>query len=187
LPPIDDWQNSLHEIDIGYNIISIPKIKNKHEAYSQIIKSSIQVILLIAARNDQNSRAYSNLSYPDGYFNYYPINLFSFNSNLNELWPRLTLKELLDWLVHKWGIETHFRVALRKLRFSKRNTFRVYPTDEGLKVQADGIPKPILTSPRFNQAVQILKDIGAVGKSDDTEKYKLTSLGKTILGEVIGN
>jgi len=187
LPPLENWQSPDHEIDIGQKITAIPKIRNKNEAYREIIKASLQIILLIAARDDQHSKAYSNLKYPDGYFDYYPINLNSFKSNLYDQWQGLTLKELLAWLIHKWGIETHFRVALRKLRHSKRNTFRVYPTDEGLNVHADGIPRPVFTNPRFQQAVQVLKDIEVVEKVEDTGKHQLTPLGKTILDETIGN
>jgi len=186
LPPIDLWQDSSHEIEIAKTIKRMKNIKNKTKAYTETIKASLQIILLLAARNDQNSNAYANLKYPDGYFDYYPINLYSFQSNLYKIWQKMTLKELLAWLLHKWGIEAHIKIALRKLRHSSKNTFRVYPTEEGLKVN-DSIPEPVFTTPRFQQAVQVLRDIDAIYKSDDTARFKLKPLGKSLLDEAIGN
>jgi hypothetical protein len=65
----------------------------------------------------------------------------------------------------------------------RRDTFRVRPTDLGLKVVAK--PEPVYTTPRFRQALQVLRDIGAIEKPDPSKNiFKLTQYGKVQLDEV---
>ena len=63
-----------------------------------------------------------------------------------------------------WGIEVHLRVALRKLRGNSRSTFRIRPSDLGMQVIAS--PPAVHTRPRFSQAIRVLKDIGALEKTE---------------------
>lgn len=72
----------------------------------------------------------------------------------------MNLIDFLRWLLLYWGIDTHLRVALRKLRGQSQSTFRIRPADRGLEVIA--IPPAVHTRPRFNQAVRVLKDLGAL-------------------------
>lgn len=60
-----------------------------------------------------------------------------------------------------WLMNTHLRVALRKLRHTGQSTFRFRPTERGIRI-VDDIPPPAPTTPRFRQAVQVLRDIGAL-------------------------
>jgi len=101
------------------------------------------------------------------------------------LWKGFTLKELFGWLVNHWGIENHLHIALRKLHRDKRNTFRVQPTEEGLKVV--DTPSPVYTNPRFNQGIQILKDIGLVEEDTNSSVLKITVNGKKVMEENYDN
>jgi len=65
------------------------------------------------------------------------------------------------------------------LRYDIRDTFQVRPTDQGLK-WIDS-PEPIFTTPRFNQAARMLRDIGAIEAEPNQANYRLTKLGKSLL------
>jgi hypothetical protein len=82
-------------------------------------------------------------------------------------------------------LETHLRVALRKLRGNGLNTFKLQPTENGLRV-TDDIPPPVYTAPRFRQGLRMLIDLGAVVPTAE-EQYELTELGHKLLGETVGN
>jgi len=86
-----------------------------------------------------------------------------------------------------WCLNTHLRVALRKLRNTGQSTFRFRPTERGLQI-VDDIPPPAPTTPRFKQAVQVLRDIGVLTR-DDTVVEKPTMLsaeGDFLLEEACG-
>jgi len=76
-------------------------------------------------------------------------------------------------------------VALRKLHHEKLDTFHVRPTERGLVIIHE--PDLVFTSPRFKQAIQILKDIGAVEQAVDKTHLELTDQGHALLGEVCGS
>ena len=88
------------------------------------------------------------------------------------------MQELLGWLLLNWGVNVHFRVALRKLRGQSQSTFRIRPSDRGMEVI--GVPPAVHTRPRFNQAVRVLKDIGALEFSDDG-RWVPSKLGHSII------
>ena len=48
-------------------------------------------------------------------------------------------------------------------------------------------PDLVFTSPRFKQAIQILKDIGAVDQVVGRNHLELTGQGHALLGEVCGS
>ena len=72
----------------------------------------------------------------------------------------------------------HLRVALRKLRGQSRSTFKIRPSDRGFEVV--GVPPVTHTRPRFNQALRILKDVGALTRSE-SGKWISSELGREIL------
>ena len=84
--------------------------------------------------------------------------------------------------MNRWGIETHLSVALRKLRHNPQATFRVRPTEAGLRVVPE-IPPPTRTNPRMKQGLQMLRDLAAITDTDDGSR--LTDFGKRMLREVI--
>jgi len=153
--------------------------------YDEILKIALDTLIILAARENLSPNPYGSFEFSENYFSIYPINLYSFKYNITNYWRTLSLQELLGWLAHKWGIETHLKVALRKLRRDKLNTFKIRPTDEGLKVTE--VPEPGYTAPRFSQGLRILRDIGTIETGSQKSSFKLTNLGKRLLGETIGN
>src|SRR5207249_4576752 len=61
------------------------------------------------------------------------------------------------WLAVNWGIQRHLTVALRKLRGERRDTFRIRPLEQELRVIE--VPPPAPTLPRIRKALQILRDL----------------------------
>ena len=183
LPNISSWDDPNHECSVARNITSECSNKNLNPDYELILKHALNIILTLASRTDSNSKPYGPFEFPDNYFSYYPINLHSFQTNLTGVWHNLSLKELIVWLAHRWGIETHLRVALRKMHRDKLDTFRVRPTDEGLKVI--DIPEPVFTAPRFRQGLKMLWDLGAIEPGPNKGSYKITALGRELLDATI--
>ena len=185
LPALSDWENDDHECYKGRNLYNECSNRKNDPPLSNILQQALNIILTLAARIDPDSKPYGPFEFPDNYFSYYPINLHTFQFNLASTWENLSLRELFEWLAHKWGIETHLRVALRKLRRDKLDTFRVRPTDEGLKVVE--IPEPVFTSPRFKQGLRMLRDLGAIDGGTIKGSYKITELGRELLETTFGN
>ena len=90
----------------------------------------------------------------------------------------MTLTEVFRWLLLRWGVDNHMRVALRKLRTQSLSTFRIRPSDRGFEITE--IPPAVHTRPRFNQAVRILKDIGVLER-EESGKWIPSARGITMM------
>ena len=184
LPPLADWHNENHEIVKVNQALQTyseeKKRKGKKEGKSELLALSAQIILCLMARDDQSEQAYGPMGFPAEYFSLYPINLESLRHIASSKWPGMTIGKWLAWIAAYWGVEAHLRVALRKLRQQNQDTFHVLPTDQGLVVAA--LPKPTYTTPRFTQAIQVLQDIGAIERTADDKRVKITPLGDQLLG-----
>lgn len=124
-----------------------------------LIELSLTVLALLACRDDLSRSPYGGIAMPPEALTNYPINLESFRSRV-ATWRTMTISEVIADLV-MWCLNTHLRVALRKLNQTGRSTFHMRPSERGLEVVGE-IPPPANTTPRFDQAVQILRDIGAL-------------------------
>jgi hypothetical protein len=93
----------------------------------------------------------------------------------------MSVGEMLGWLAARWGVETHLRVALGKLRYRSEDTFRIKPVEGRLVVKE--APQPSFTSPRLKQALQILHDINALDTDAEIMTTSLTLLGYELLEE----
>jgi hypothetical protein len=89
------------------------------------------------------------------------------------------MQEWLRWVVLNWGLDVHFKVALRKLRAELKDTFRIRPTDAGLRVI--GAIDPVFSNPRLVQAIQILWDLDIIETDSDKHTAKLTAKGRELL------
>ena len=87
----------------------------------------------------------------------------------------MTVDEWVKWLAVHWGVQRHLRVALRKLRGERRDTFRIRPLEQELRVIE--VPPPAATVPRLGKAFQILRDLGLTGFDDDGWPV-LTAMGR---------
>ena len=104
-----------------------------------------------------------------------PINLRSFRERCVK-WNNMALSAVVADLVG-WILETHLRVALRKLRQSSTATFRIHPTERGIEAHGD-VPVPAKTNPRIRQAIKMLWDVGALTREPDgSGDLRATELG----------
>lgn len=163
LPQLPGWIEPQHEVQLTERIVELSRQAKSPENRQEIVTNSLRTILALAARGGQGANQYAEFVFEPDYFRYYPINLQSFSHHVSESWASLTIPELLRWLLLNWGIETHLRVALRKLRGQTQSTFRIRPSDRGMEVIE--IPPAVHTRPRFSQALRILKDIGALERN----------------------
>ena len=176
-PPISDWESDAHEIQIANRMMSV---WGKSDETEQLVEVAISVLALLACRDDLTQSPYGNVAMSPEALTDYPIQLVSFRTRV-ESWRPMALEAVFADLV-KWCLNTHLRVALRKLRQTGRSTFHMRPTERGLEVVGE-IPPPANTTPRFRQAVQILRDIGALSRDMSTpnRQTQITDVGAGLL------
>lgn len=180
LPAIENWSDSDHEVQLAELVVQLSRARKSAGNRRDIVIAAIKIIIALSARESPEENPYGDIVFDDSYFQYYPINLRSFHYHLKSTWTSMTLEQVLRWVQTAWGIDVHLRVALRKLRGQSQSTFRIRPSDRGLEVMA--VPPAVHTRPRFNQAVRILKDIGALEKSE-SGLWRPSSFGQS-LGKV---
>ncbi|MBU0910666.1 MAG: hypothetical protein KJ717_13955, partial [Proteobacteria bacterium] len=176
LPPLDDWGNDSHEIQLAFQIETLCRDKHAHDKHAAILLACLKALVALQCRHEIGD-GYGDFVFPPNYLQAYPINLQTFNHHSSNTWDTLSMREWIGWLAKSWGINTHFMVALRKLRGQSQSTFRIRPSDQGLEmVEA---PQAVFTTPRFRQAVRILKDIGALVRTG--EVWAPSELGKRFM------
>ena len=182
-PPMDAWENENHEIQLAQRMIDSWNSRENNEVLLQLV---FTVIVMLTIRDDPNNLPYAGLAVPAEALSDYPINLASFRQRVIR-WHPMTLPEMIADLVG-WCLNTHLRVALRKLRQTGRSTFHFRPSERGLEVVGDDIPSPSNTRPRFQQAMQILRDIGVLTRdqSATNRKTTLSELGLSLMEKVCG-
>jgi len=179
LPPLSSWTHADHEIHLLNKVENLCRKEKTVATRSEIVQACLKILLALKNRNE-TERTYGEFIFPPNYFQYYPINLKTFLAFSNNGWRNLTVKEWIEWLCSEWGVKTHFRVALRKLRNQSQSTFRIRPSDregdQGLEVI--DVPRAVFTSPRFNQSLRILKDIGALVEQNNS--WSTSNLGRQL-------
>lgn len=186
LPRIEDWLNKNHEIQLRGRLLDAYNNADDLESCMEAIVDGVALLAALASRMQHDAPAYSESLLSSDILSYYPINLETFRQLSTGAWTSMSVQDLAGWLVSEWGIATHIRVALRKLRSNPKPTFRIRPTDLGLRVEAD-IPPPAPTSPRLRQSLQILRDLG-LSKVDLAKKTtSLSRLGEATLEACLGN
>jgi len=181
LPAIDELTHPLHEMCMATEIIQRCQTKASDNNPWEVIRLALGILTNIILRDGASSNPYGNILLPEDYMWYYPINLDSFTQYSDKEWPNMKLSEVIVFLVGHWGIENHFRVAMRKLRYDQRDTFQVRPTENGLEWEKS--PKPIYTNPRFVQGVRMLWDLDAIEPINGNRCFQLTNLGQTLVEE----
>lgn len=151
-----NWEAANHEMQIVASLmVGVQRSGN----VSILLNQAVRALALLNLRDNRGVRPYGALPISEDDLADYPINLISFRARCTK-WQRLPLAEVLDDLF-AWLMNSHLRVALRKMRGNGQSTFRFRPTERGLRI-VDDIPPPAPTTPRFRQAVQVLRDIGAL-------------------------
>lgn len=179
LPP-ELWGEPEHEVQLGWKIHNLTRAEDAPRQRREVLRTSVKILLALAAR-DQGLDANEPVGLPPHYLTQYPVNLLNFERHARDGWRSMPLRELLGWLATQWGVGAHLRVALRKLRYETRDTFKIKPTDQGLVVTE--APIPSFTSPRLRQSLQILYDLRAVDMNPETGGMLLTDFGSRMLEE----
>lgn len=178
LLPLEQTDHENHEVRLSERIKALSSGPKSETARSEILTASLGILIALASRGGDEQRPYQEFLFEKGYFQYYPSNLVSFFQLATGQWRDLTIDSLLGWLTRHWGIELHLSVALRKLRGQSQSTFRIRPGEQGFEVVA--APQAAATRPRFNQALRVLKDVGALELSDD-KLWHLSTVGRAIV------
>ena len=178
-PSIDHWENQEHEIQVAARMM---KCWSRGDDAQTLMELSLTVLALLACRDDLSRSPYGGVAMPPEALTNYPINLASFRSRV-ATWRTMTISEVIADMV-MWCLNTHLRVALRKLNQTGRSTFHMRPSERGLEVVGE-IPPPANTTPRFDQAVQILRDIGALTRdlSKPNRQTTVSGVGVKLMEE----
>lgn len=179
IPSLAAWTDERHEIQLGWRLGDVKNnFKSELKTFG-VVRAALDLMLNLSVRTGSDDSAYIGFVQHRNYLNYYPINLDSFYNNVRNSWRNKSLHELLGWVAKDWGVSAHFRVALRKLRYESRDTFKIKPTDQGLEVI--DAPVAVFSNPRLVQAIQILQDLGALEMT--SEGFIVPSRGKQLLEE----
>ncbi len=168
MPSPEDWENSEHERALCETLLT-----DSDDSYASLTETVARLLCTLIGRLPPE-RLYPGLNRDDSYFEVYPINLRQLRRLSEEEWQNLTVSEWLHWLIVHWGVGQQHRVALRKLRNSSEDTFRLLPTEHGLLPQ--GNVEVTFSNPRLNEALRALQDLGLVDETmnltEDGQKLK---------------
>jgi hypothetical protein len=178
LPNMTAWENERHEIFLGRRLLELYAERKRRDVVAEVFTTSARLLLTLLARDPFTGGAYDPMVFPTDYLSLYPVNLVSLRSRWQDTWGRQSGAEWLVWLASHWGVETHLRVALRKLRQQNQDTFHVVPSDHGLVVAH--MPEPTYTTPRFDTSMQVLQDLGAIERPADGKWTRLKPLGEQL-------
>ncbi len=120
LPKLDDFDNDDHEFQRASQIAELTT-SDEVEAWTQVVRHSVKVLLILAARGHGEQPAYSEFVHPPRYFQSYELNLRDFTKHCERTWVEMSGRKWLEWLVGEGTIRVHLRVALRKLRHQRKD------------------------------------------------------------------
>ncbi|WHZ19079.1 MAG: hypothetical protein OJF55_001228 [Rhodanobacteraceae bacterium] len=175
LPALADWHHEEHELQRGWRLQNLPL--NDDASLEKIAHESVAIILSLLARG-VDEYPYGDFDLDPEYFDPREVHLLSLRYAWQNEWIGLTVEDWIRWAAVKWGVARHLRVALRKLRGERRDTFRIRPLEGELRVVE--VPEPVFTQPRIGRAQQIMRDLGLVDY-DDEGIIVLTERGRTEL------
>lgn len=162
LPPFLCWGEENHELSLMSRSVKISASAGIDDV-PEILACSIGILSALWSR-PENSQGYGDHQFRPGYFDYYPVNLQQFFEDMKGPLGEMPYQEGLEWLSRYYVLDTHQRVALRKLAQQGVSTFRFELSDFGISVR--DIPPVAETSPRFSQALQVLIDLGVLKREE---------------------
>jgi hypothetical protein len=157
LPELADWQHENHELQRGWRLQNIPL--KEDTGLEEIAQESIAIVLALLARG-VDEYPYGDFELDPEYFDPREVHLLSLRHAWQSEWAGFTFDAWIRWLAVHWCVARHLRVALRKLRGERRDTFRIRPLEGELRVVE--APAPVFTQPRVGRAQQILRDLRLV-------------------------
>ncbi len=163
LPALEDWSHEDHEMELAAHVREA-KEGDGEEEDRQVLARSLRILLALCRRRwDENP--YDGFAIDPEYASRHPINLRSLADLSGGAWTDLSARDWTAWLAAHWGVDTHLRVGLRKLRHERRDTFRVKPGERGLEVVEP--VRPAFTNPRLSRARRILLDLSLLRRAKD--------------------
>lgn len=181
LPPLELWEEPGHEVQLGWGAYNLTREADAGMRREDVVRRGLRVLLTLAARAHGAHAGESKFGLSQYHLTYYPVNLHAFEHLARGEWGGLRMRELLSRLGARWGVDTHLRVALRKLRGSSHDTFKIVPGEQGLTVTES--PPPGFTGPRLRQALQVLYDIRALDLDPTSGGMRPTDFGLKMLEE----
>ena len=175
-PDLAGWEDPSHEFQLA---AALQDDATSRADIGLQLRRAFRALALLSVRPSEAESPYGALPISGDDLLDSPINLLSIQARFQS-WQSMSLQQVTEDLF-AWCMNTHLRVALRKLRQGGRSTFRFRPTERGL--QLVDIPEPAATTPRFRQAVQILRDIGALTRdaSQLGRRTRPSALGTSLL------
>lgn len=171
LPGLGAWQDDSHELQRGWRILDAGVSPDTH---GSLVEEGVQILLSLLARGG-TANPYAEFEFDPDHFDPREIHLQSFDHAWQSTWGEMTMDEWVRWLAVHWGVQRHLRVALRKLRGERRDTFRIRPLEQELRVVE--VPPPAATIPRLGKAFQMLRDLGLT-TPEESGWPVLTSTGR---------
>lgn len=171
LPNLPDWLSATHELQVGW-ALNRPSLRD--DQLEDVARKSFALLAALLARG-VDDYPYADFDLDPEYFAPGEIHLLSFRQLAGGLWSGMTVEEWIRWLAVHWGVSRHLKVALRKLRGERRDTFRIRPLEGELQVVE--APEPTYTAPRVSKAVQILRDLDLL-EMREGGTVSLTELGQ---------
>ncbi len=157
LPAFSEWKNSNHEIQLSEKIVQLTHQDLTNDQIVDLVEKSLNCLAAICYRIE-NAKIYEPVSFRPNYLSNYPINLESVIRITSESLREIKVEDALIRFTTSYCLDSHLRVAMRKLRQQGQNTSRFELAEDGIYFK--DIPPATHTSPRFNQAMQILLDLG---------------------------
>jgi hypothetical protein len=179
LPRLGDWQTPEHELQRGWELQQLGLDDEHLETGAE---KSLQILLALLARG-VDEYPYADFQLDPEYFDPREIHLLSLRHASRTEWTGMTVGDWVRWISVHWGVERHLRVALRKLRGERRDTFRIRPLEGELRVVE--APAPTYTIPRVGRTIQILRDVGLIDFNDE-QMVVITELGQRELEAIRG-
>lgn len=164
LPAFSDWTVEGHECQLSERIVSVTKSRHGVDEILSLLDNSLGCIAAVCCR-EENNDGYGPVRFHPRYFDKYPVNLNSANELVSNAFGHLSLLDALTTFCARFCFENHVRVTLRKLGASGKNTNRFEMNENGLYIRS--VPPATHTSPRFDQAIRILRDLGLLVKDGD--------------------
>jgi hypothetical protein len=124
LPALADWKHEDHELQRARRLQGLPLDENTH--LEELARESIEILLALLARG-VDEYPYGDFELDPEYFDPLDVHLLSLRRAARNEWTGLTVEGWVRWVAVKWGVARHLRVALRKLRGERRDTFRIRP------------------------------------------------------------
>lgn len=171
LPALADWLNPEHELQRGWRLQSL---RLEDDQLEDVASESVAILLALLARG-VDEYPYGDFELDPEYFDPREVHLLSLRQVSRSEWASMNVEAWVRWLAVHWGVARHLRVALRKLRGERRDTFRIRPLEGELRVVE--APAPTYTIPRVSRSMQILRDLGLVD-NDDEGTVVLTDRGQ---------